>query len=152
MKQLFAMMALALLLAPACKKDDGPNQPQVDQELIEAYLEENQLTAERHSSGLYFIIEEPGSGGSPNINSEVLVRYKGYLLDGTVFDQTPGNDARTFFLSQVIRGWQIAIPLLKKSGKGTFFIPSGLGYGPEPRTGIPANSVLVFETELVNFQ
>ena len=80
------------------------------------------------------------------------MRYKGYLLDGTVFDETPGSDARTFFLYQVIRGWQIAIPLLQKNGKGTFFIPSGLAYGPFERPGIPANSVLIFETELVNFQ
>ena len=142
----------ALLLVLGCNKNDGPNQSVVDQETIEEYLATNQLNAERHESGIYYIIEEPGSGGSPNINSEVLVRYKGYLLDGTVFDQTPGNDTRTFFLFQVIEGWQIAIPLLKKGGKGTFIIPSQLAYGPVARPGIPANSVLIFETELVNFQ
>lgn len=151
MKRFLWLTAPALLLALGCNKDKGPDQAQIDQELIEAYLEANQLTAERHSSGLYYIIEEPGSGGSPNINSEVLVHYKGYLLDGTVFDQTTSN-ARTFFLFQVIQGWQIGIPLLQKGGKGTFFIPSWLGYGPEPQANIPANSVLIFETELVNFQ
>ena len=152
MKQLLWIIAPALMLAMGCNKNDGPSQSSIDQELIENYLAENQLDAERHSSGIYYIIEEPGSGGSPNGNSEVLVRYKGYLLDGTVFDETPGSDARTFFLYQVIRGWQIAIPLLQKNGKGTFFIPSGLAYGPFERPGIPANSVLIFETELVNFQ
>ncbi len=146
------MIAPALLLALGCNKNDRQDQVQVDQQLIEDYLEANQIDAERHSSGLYYIIEEPGSGGSPNINSEVLVRYKGYLLDGTVFDQTPGSDSRTFFLRQVIQGWQIAIPLLEKGGKGTFFIPSWLGYGWQPQPGIPANSVLIFETELINFQ
>ena len=101
---------------------------------------------------MYYIIEEPGTGPNPTINSEVLTRYKGYLLDGTIFDQTPGSESRTFFVSQVIPGWQIGIPLLKKGGKGIFFIPSGLGYGPFDRPGIPGNSVLIFETELVDFQ
>ena len=152
MKQLLWILAPALLLGLGCNKNDRPDQRVVDQELIETYLEDNQLTAERHSSGLYYIIEEPGTGGNPNVNSEVLVKYKGYLLDGTVFDQTPGSQSTTFFLYQVIQGWQIAIPLLKKGGKGKFFIPSGLAYGPQPRVGIPANSVLIFETELVDFQ
>lgn len=152
MKQLLWILAPTLLLALGCNKNDGPDQRVVDEELIENYLDENQLTAERHSSGLYYIIEEPGTGGNPNVNSEVLVKYKGYLLDGTVFDQTPGSESTTFFLYQVIRGWQIGIPLLKKGGKGIFLIPSGLAYGPQPRPGIPANSVLIFETELVDFQ
>ncbi|MCB9348936.1 MAG: FKBP-type peptidyl-prolyl cis-trans isomerase [Lewinellaceae bacterium] len=152
MKQLLWILAPTLLLALGCNKNDGPDQRVVDEELIENYLDENQLTAERHSSGLYYIIEEPGTGGNPNVNSEVLVKYKGYLLDGTIFDQTPGSESTTFFLYQVIRGWQIGIPLLKKGGKGMFLIPSGLAYGPQPRVGIPANSVLIFETELVDFQ
>ena len=152
MKQLLWILAPTLLLAPGSNKNDGPDQRVVHEELIENYLDENQLTAERHSSGLYYIIEEPGTGGNPNVNSEVLVKYKGYLLDGTIFDQTPGSESTTFFLYQVIRGWQIGIPLLKKGGKGMFLIPSGLAYGPQPRVGIPANSVLIFETELVDFQ
>ena len=152
MKQLLWILAPTLLLALGCNKNDGPDQRVVDEELIEKYLDENQLTAERHSSGLYYIIEEPGTGGNPNVNSEVLVKYKGYLLDGTVFDQTPGSESTTFFLFQVIQGWQIGIPLLKKGGKGTFFIPSGLAYGPRPQVAIPANSVVIYETELVDFQ
>ena len=152
MKQLLWIIFPVVLLSLGCNKNDGPDQRVVDEELIENYLDENQLTAERHSSGLYYIIEEPGTGGNPNVNSEVLVKYKGYLLDGTIFDQTPGSESTTFFLYQVIRGWQIGIPLLKKGGKGMFLIPSGLAYGPQPRVGIPANSVLIFETELVDFQ
>ena len=80
------------------------------------------------------------------------VRYKGYLLDGAVFDETTGNNTVVFFLSQVIRGWQVAVPLLQKGGKGMFIIPSGLGYGRAPQPRIPGNSILIFEIELVNFQ
>ncbi|HQU59879.1 MAG TPA: FKBP-type peptidyl-prolyl cis-trans isomerase, partial [Saprospiraceae bacterium] len=151
MKQFACLLLPILLLAMGCSKDVRP-QSDIDEELIDAYLTENQITAERHSSGIYYIIEEPGSGGSPNIGSEVQVRYKGYLLDGTVFDETQGSQTAIFFLSNVIQGWQISIPLLMKGGKGKFIIPSQLAYGRYDRPGIPGNSVLIFEVELVNFQ
>jgi len=52
----------------------------------------------------------------------------------------------------VIPGWQQAIPLLKKGGKGTFIIPSGLAYGPRGAGGtIKPNSVLIFDVELIDF-
>ncbi len=144
-------LALPIVFLFAGCEEDQPNQFETNRQLIEAYLEENQLTAREHSSGLFYIIDEPGSGGSPNVNSEVLVNYKGYLLDGSVFDETYGTP-RTFFLRQVIQGWQIGIPLLQKGGKGRFFIPSYLAYGATSRPGIPPNSILIFETELINFQ
>ncbi len=79
------------------------------------------------------------------------VKYKGYLTDGTVFDQTTGSLSATFSLSGLIEGWQEGIPLLKKGGKGTFFLPSALGYGPSGAGSIPPNTVLIFEIELLDF-
>ena len=124
-----------------------------DEQIIQDYLEENQIEdAIRHESGMYYDIETPGNGGSPSINSEIQVRYKGYLTDGTVFDETTGDDTRFFFLNQMIRGWQIGIPLLQKGGSATLFIPSNLGYGFNGSGIIPSNAVIIFEVELVNFQ
>ncbi|NJN77920.1 MAG: hypothetical protein HC803_05960 [Saprospiraceae bacterium] len=58
-----------------------------------------------------------------------------------------------FGLNQVIRGWQIAIPMLQKGGKGTFYIPSGLAYGSRGAGGvIPPNAVLIFDVELLDFK
>lgn len=151
MKQLTWLLLPILFLGLGCRPEPF-FQADIDEELIKEHLDANQITAQRHASGVYFIIEEPGSGGSPNINSEVQVRYKGYLLDGAVFDETTGNNTVVFFLSQVIRGWQVAVPLLQKGGKGTFIIPSGLGYGRAPQPRIPGNSILIFEIELINFQ
>lgn len=146
----FVAMTLAILSFSNCSKDDV-NQPAVDKERILQYLADQNIDAIEHESGLFYTIEEEGSGGHPNSNSEVLVKYKGYLLDGSVFDET-GDDAITFFLYNVITGWRIGIPLYQKGGKGKLFIPSHLGYGSFDRTGIPANSVLIFEVELLNFQ
>ena len=140
---------LAFGLSTACNKDD---QSEKDRQAIQQYLTDHRLSATEHSSGIFYILDTPGSGGSPTISSTVTVRYKGYYLDGVVFDQTNGSDTVQFPLSGLISGWQIAIPLLQKGGKGTFFIPSGLGYGSNPPFGVRADAVLVFEIELVDFK
>ncbi|MBK7870240.1 MAG: FKBP-type peptidyl-prolyl cis-trans isomerase [Saprospiraceae bacterium] len=151
MKRLICLALLGIALIACNKESNEPDQDPIDQQKIEQYLRDNNITATAHPSGLYYIITEPGVGGHPSAGSNVIVRYKGYLLDGTVFDQTPGNQARPFQLASLIQGWQIGIPLLKKNGKGTFFIPSSLGYGPSGSSSVPANSVLIFEIELVDY-
>lgn len=120
----------------------------VDDGIIQDYLKEHKISAEKHASGLYYRITKEGNGQHPNGTSIVKVKYKGYLIDGTVFDQQPSIE---FPLSNVIQGWQIGIPLISKGGSGQLFIPSYLGYGRQARPGLPANSVLIFDVELLNF-
>lgn len=107
------------------------------------------LSGKSTGSGLYYVINEPGSGAQPNINSKVTVKYSGNLIDGTVFDSS-GNSGISFNLNSVIQGWQEGIPYFKKGGKGFLLIPSALGYGSQATEKIPANSVLVFEIELLD--
>ncbi len=142
-------LSLLFVLFAGCKKE-SEKQAEADEKIILDYLADNNLSATRHSSGLYYIINEEGEGNSPTSSSRVKVKYKGYLTNGTVFDETEGNSSATFELSGLISGWQIGIPLLKKGGNGTFFIPSALGYGPSATGGIPGNSVLIFEIELID--
>ncbi|HCJ6515917.1 TPA: FKBP-type peptidyl-prolyl cis-trans isomerase, partial [Acinetobacter baumannii] len=42
------------------------------------------------------------------------------------------------------------LQLMKEGGKATFFIPSNLAYGPQELPGIPANSTLIFDVELIS--
>ena len=145
---------LLLLSLFSCEKGlTDEQQLEADIKKIQEYLADHNLTAQSTVSGLHYIITTEGSGGHPSISSTVTVRYVGKLLKNEkVFDQTNGNDTATFPLNKVIEGWQIGIPLLQKGGKGTFFIPSALGYGPYGSgSTIPANAPLIFEVELVNF-
>lgn len=148
MKYILLIPILFFLLS--CNKDDN-SQAELDDQIIRDYLAENNIDATKHSSGLYYDITVEGTGDHPNANSTVTVRYKGYLTDGSVFDQTEGNATATFGLTSLIEGWKIGIPLLKKGGNGTFYTPSALGYGSQTAGSIPANSVLIFEIDLVNF-
>lgn len=127
--------------------EDDFSQEKVDNDLILKYLDDNNLTAKRHSSGLFYNITVEGTGSRPTEYSMVEVRYKGYLLDGTVFDEGTDN----FSLTSVIEGWQIGIPLMRQGGSAIFYIPSHLGYGDRTDIDdIPANSVLIFEVDLLN--
>lgn len=147
-KLLFLSVLVAISACFACNKDD--KQAEKERALIVADLAAKNLTATEDPSGIFYIIDTPGDSTHPNINSRVKVNYKGYLLNGQVFDQStaPVN----FYLYQLIEGWQICIPLLGKGGHGTFWIPSKLGYGSNSQPGIPGNSTLVFEIGLVDFQ
>lgn len=131
----------------ACKKRKVSNQAKEDEKLITDYIASNNLNATATGSGLYYVITTQGTGAQPNSNSTVTVKYKGYLRDGTVFDQ---NGGATFSLANVIKGWQEGIPLFKKGGKGMLLIPSALGYGAQATGNIPANSVLIFDIELLD--
>ena len=72
------------------------------------------------------------------------------MINDTIFGQTATDKTFTYALSGLIKGWQIGIPLMKKGGKSTFFIPSELGYGANSTGTFPANSVLIFDIELIN--
>ncbi len=127
-------------------------QPEIERKLFVDYINENGLSATEDSSGIFYIITEPGEGEHPTSTSDVEVSYRGYFLNGGDFDSTPDGTTASFNLQEVIAGWQIAIPFLKKGGKGTFFIPSALGYGERGQGPIAPNTPLVFDVELVSFQ
>ena len=140
----------------SCKDDENispEEQLEKDISIIEEHLLDNNIEANRTASGIFYTITDTGIvGAKPNLSSKVEVLYKGYFLSGQVFDKTKDNKTATFGLNGVIKGWQEAIPLLNKNGKGTFYMPSSLCYGPTGSGPIPPNEVLVFDIKLVDFQ
>ncbi len=143
----FLLIAVLLFIsfASCMKKDQGcaTVKPQDEEKQILAYASANGITAVKHTSGLYYEIMDPGSWTSPLANSKVTVDYTGTLLNGNTFDQ---NSSYTQTLNQLIEGWQIGIPLIKKGGRIKLIIPSSLAYGCNGAgAAIPGNSVLYFD-------
>lgn len=151
MKYLLPILFLGILFSN-CNKDNErlsyDAQLEVDSKIIADYLAANNLTAEEGQLGMRYIIEEPGEGANPTAASTVIVKYKGYFPDGTVFDEA---DAFQTPLQSTIAGWIVGIPLFKKGGKGRLFLPSSLGYGEFGTRGIDGNQVIFFDIELINF-
>ncbi len=102
------------------------------------------------ASGLQYEIIEEGLGNRPTPASKVRVHYDGKLTDGSIFDSSRqrGQPAE-FGLNQVIAGWTEGLQLVSKGGKIRLYIPPELGYGPGGTGGIPPNSVLIFDVELL---
>ena len=148
MKKIFSVTLFVLLLFQInnCKKIDYEV---VDNDIIQQYISDNNLNAESTESGLYYVIDVPGTGENPTVSSNVTVAYTGSLTDGSIFDQSNSNGI-TFPLSGVIQGWQEGIPLFKEGGSGILLIPSALGYGSQSVGSIPANSVLIFDVNLID--
>ena len=104
-------------------------------------------------SGLQYKILKQGDGPKPTAESTVVCSYKGTLIDGTEFDNSANHGGTaTFPVNGVIKGWTEALQLMQVGSKWQLFIPSELGYGGEGSGQIPANSVLVFEVELVSIK
>lgn len=107
-------------------------------------------------SGLQMQTIRGGEGKSPTDADIALVSYKGTLRDGTVFDE---NAQAPLEVSGVVPGFSEALKKMQIGGKYKLWIPPEIGYGTEerknPQTGevaLPANSLLVFEVELLDFR
>lgn len=137
--------------APKAEAAASGDQPSIDEALIQDYVKTNKLNAKKTASGLYYVIEKPGSQNHPNASDKVKVHYRGMHMDGTTFDSSyDRGEPITFPLSGVIKGWTEGIPYFGEGGKGKLIIPSGLAYGPNsPGAGIKANEILVFDVELL---
>jgi FKBP-type peptidyl-prolyl cis-trans isomerase FkpA len=138
----------------------GAKQKAADEKTIKEYLDKNKLTATQTPEGVYVAVSQEGAGEKPADGDTVVVHYTGKLLDGKVFDSSldttlrPGARIEPIRFpigrGQVIKGWDIGIAALKKGSKATLLIPSTLGYGLQSSGPIPANSVLIFEVQLVD--
>ena len=119
----------------------------------ELFLTENALRTGvvTLDSGLQYEVIDEGYGISPSAEDEVVVHYKGELIDGTVFDSSydRGEPAK-FFVNQVVPGWVEALQLMPEGSKWKLYIPSDLGYGERGAgQAIGPNAVLIFEVELL---
>lgn len=102
------------------------------------------------ASGLQYKVLKQGTGKSPTAYDKVRTHYRGTLINGTEFDSSYRRNAPAeFAVNGVINGWTEALQLMKEGDKWQLYIPANLAYGEQPRPGIPPNSTLIFEVELL---
>ncbi|MFI8647766.1 FKBP-type peptidyl-prolyl cis-trans isomerase, partial [Pseudomonas iridis] len=117
------------------------------------FLEENGKKAgvTTTASGLQYEVVKKADGAQPKPTDVVTVHYTGKLTNGTVFDSSVERGSPIDLpVSGVIPGWVEGLQLMHVGEKYKLYIPSDLAYGAQsPSPAIPANSVLVFDLELL---
>ena len=94
-----------------------------------------------------------GTGATAVVGDTVTVHYVGTLTNGTKFDSSyDRNQPYPFRLGAgaVIAGFDQGVVGMRVGGKRRLTIPPHLGYGNQANQGIPANSTLIFEIDLVS--
>lgn len=119
-----------------------------------AYLERNKAKegVKVTESGLQYEVLREGTGEKPKATDKVKVHYRGQLTNGQEFDSSYARGKPAEFpVNGVIKGWVEALQLMPTGSKWKLVIPAALAYGDRspPGSGIPPNSILVFEVELL---
>jgi FKBP-type peptidyl-prolyl cis-trans isomerase len=153
------ILLLAPLLLAACeKKAEATKPPAYDLSAAAntRYLADNAAKPGvfKTPDGLQYRIIKSGAGKTPQRPDDmVTVRYKGWLINGKVFDQTQPGQTAQFPAGNLIPGWVEALSMMKEGDEWELVIPSDLGYGPDGAgADIPGNQTLVFDMTLVTVQ
>ncbi|SOD81846.1 FKBP-type peptidyl-prolyl cis-trans isomerase FkpA [Spirosoma fluviale] len=156
MKKKWLILVVCSLLAGGCQQADRvpctetavtTKAPDEEIKAVKQFIETGRIKAKADSRGFYYAIQSAGVGAKPTVCSNVTVNYSGRLTNGKVFDSA--EDIR-FDLNQLIVGWQEGIPLIAPGGKIVLYLPPSLAYGAQEQNDIPANSILVFEIDLID--
>jgi FKBP-type peptidyl-prolyl cis-trans isomerase FkpA len=141
-----ATVAYEVVLEKVVKTDLELTQFKADTATIRSYLTDHNITATKLPSGVWYSSDEAGTGTKPNLYDLVTFHYKGSILStGVVFQE---GDISRQIIYDLIDGLKIGLPLIKTGTTATFYIPSGLGYGPVGSNLISPNANLIFEIKL----
>ena len=152
MKRFFTLL-MSLVVLTGCVQDS----PNVKQIANMKFFIENQAQDGINviEKGLHYAVLNSGdiNSKSPELSDTITAHFHGTLTDGTVFwSSVESNEPLTIQLSGLIEGCQKAISLMRVNDKWRVYIDPSMAYGDEGRPGIPSNSILVFDIELLDIQ
>ena len=157
-KPLFDIKDMKKIRNKTLRKKRDPKEGKKNMEKGKQFLEENKKKSgvKVTASGLQYKVLKEGTGKSPSATDKVEVHYRGTFIEGgEPFDSSyKRNKTINFPLNGVIKGWTEGLQLMKEGAKYEFYIPPELAYGASgtPDGGIPPNSVLIFQVELIKVQ
>ncbi len=161
MKKLLLLSLIVIVIFVSCSKSNNCTSlppstiaSTVEVQNLQAYLANKNITNATNLNGMFYTLDNAGSGTSPNLCSSIGITYKGSFInginDGAGFDSSLVNP-RVFTLNSLIAGWQLAMPLVKLNGSITLYIPPSLAYGVKGNPpAIPANSYMKFTLNLLS--
>jgi len=152
MKKYLLLFSLFIVCFSSCRKAAVFNpsaELAAEDVIIKQYILDNNITAIKDPSGLYYQVLSPGTGPHPTITSNVTVSYTGKLLDGiTVFETGPSS---YFPLVNVTPAWQIGLTHIGAGGSIILIAPSALAYGITGTGSVAANTPVTWTIGLQGF-
>ena len=146
-------LILSILFSIYGCNQDSPNIQQIENMQFFIDNKKNDQVIELEPGLQYMTIDEGDlDGQSPKLNQTISAHFHGTLTNGEVFWTSIDGDPLTTELSKLIIGCQKTIALMKKGDKWRVFIDPMMAYGEEGRPGIPSNSILIFEIELLSIE
>lgn len=123
--------------------------------VIDEELAKKSITAVKDTTGVRYVITNPGTGAKPSWYTKVKITYTGKTFPGNTQFFTGTTEPSDDFNGRVIdyvHGLQVALTKIGKGGKITVYIPSPLGFGSADNSanGLPSNSNISYEVELVD--
>jgi FKBP-type peptidyl-prolyl cis-trans isomerase len=148
MNKIFFVSCLLIILSGCVQ--DSPNIKQIEnmQFFIDNKTDINVIEVEE---GLQYLVMQSGDpeGKNPELDQVITAHFHGTLTNGNIFWSSLGTEPLKIELSKLIIGCQKIISMMKKGDKWKVFIDPTMAYGEDGRPGIPSNSILVFEIELL---
>lgn len=155
LKYIFFIFSFFVVLS-SCSVENVAEQEQLNDEAeIQSYITQTKLVNMlKTADGMYYSIKPFGGTKVAAANDLVTLNYKLYLLDGTLIDSTNAS-AKQF--KSIVYGaapsiFTPIIQLMKEGDKGTFLLPSSLGFGATSIGNVPAYSVLRAEVEVISIR
>jgi FKBP-type peptidyl-prolyl cis-trans isomerase FkpA len=154
-KQLFGLFLLICVMGSwSCKKTETVLSAADEDALIKAFIAKKTWTAQSTNEGIYYVTDAVGTGTeTPTDNSYVSIKYKSYVLNEEMpYDTSRATTPVEFRLGGVIEGLRIGLTNYKAGSKGKIIMPSAYAFGAAADRGVPANSILVFDFEMVSIK
>ena len=149
--RLAAVFALPLLFS-ACSANSLPTGPDIASATFATTLGVNIPASTKTATGLYYRDIAAGSGATVVSGQNLVVRYTGWLINGTQFDANQAGFAVKIGTGAVITGWDQGIIGMKVGGTRQLIIPPALAYGATANGSIPGYSILVFNITVISAQ
>ncbi len=150
MKYLITIISLSLLFS--CVQD-SPNIKQIEN--LQFFIDNKESTdVIEVEKGLQYSIIKNGNpdGAQPTLDQVITAHFHGTLTNGDVFWTSLDTEPLSIELGGLIEGCQKLISLMREGDKWRVFIDPTMAYGEEGRPGIPSNSILIFEIELLEIE
>ena len=149
MNKIISLSGLVILLG--CVQD-SPNIQQIENMQFFIDNKKNEEIIEIEPGLQYSVmVNKESISETPKLNQTITAHFHGTLTSGEIFWSSLDTEPLKIELSKLITGCQKAISLMSKGEKWIVYIDPSMAYGESARSGIPSNSILIFEIELIDF-